>query len=284
MKSEKLKVVKMRLNAETQSRRAFFRLPAWQIALLCLLCVSAILWLMLRPHQSKLNVAGQNSADTKALQTDPARATPTRTRVLTPAPPASAVRTLSSEKFRARFSTRVERREVESVLRTLEEARHDLAHRTAAASLHPVEQSQLDVLIHDTTGDFVASTGQPWWAAAVTHDNLIELQPLEILRSRGVLNQTLRHEYAHTIIDILSHGRAPRWLAEGLAAYIAGEGQSLMHPKMKEQLPVEELERRLSQPASPEEMRELYAAAYQEVETLIRTEGEASVWRRLSQE
>ncbi|MBV9209631.1 MAG: hypothetical protein JOZ52_03325 [Acidobacteria bacterium] len=240
---------------------------------------------MLRRHQAQPSQNGQAISEKQALQIDPARAAPPRTRVLTPAPvPASAVRTLSSEKFRARFSPRVERREVESVLRTLEEARHDLMHRTAAASLHPVEQSQLDVVIHDTTGDFVAATGQPWWAAAVTHDNLIELQPLEILRSRGVLNQTLRHEYAHTIIDILSHGRAPRWLSEGLAAHLAGEGQKLALEKVDEQLSVEELEKRLSRPASPEEMRKLYAAAYKEVQTLIRTEGEASVWRRLVQE
>ncbi|HEY0544948.1 MAG TPA: hypothetical protein VGC91_06085 [Pyrinomonadaceae bacterium] len=280
-----MKTEEIKLNAETQRRRGFFKSHAWQIALLCLLCVSASLWLILRRHQAKPNPDGRTASEKQALQIDPARAAPPRTRVLTPAPaPASAVRTLSSEKFRARFSPRVERREVESVLRTLEEARHDLEHRTAAASLHPVEQSQLDVVIHDTTGDFVAATGQPWWAAAVTHDNLIELQPLEILRSRGVLNQTLRHEYAHTIIDILSHGRAPRWLAEGLAAHIAGEGQSLAQEKMTEQLSVEELERRLSQPASPEEMRALYAAAYREVQTLIRTEGEASVWRRVVQE
>jgi hypothetical protein len=280
-----MKTEEIKSTAETQRRRGFFKLHAWQIILLCLLCVSVSLWLILRRHQAKPNRDGQTASEKQALQIDPARATPPRARVPTPAPaPASAVRTLSSEKFRARFSPRVERREVESVLRTLEEARHDLMHRTAAASLHPVEQSQLDIVIHDTTGDFVAATGQPWWAAAVTHDNLIELQPLEILRSRGVLNQTLRHEYAHTIIDILSHGRAPRWLAEGLAAHIAGEGQSLAHEKLKEQLSVEELERRLSQPASSEEMRALYAAAYREVQTLIRTEGEASVWRRLVQE
>jgi hypothetical protein len=224
------------------------------------------------------------AAEKQPSQTDPARATPPRTRVLTPALPTGVVRTLSSEKFRARFSARVERREVESVLRTLEEVRADVRHRTAAAALHQAEQSPLDVLIHDTTGDFVAATGQPWWAAAVTHDNLIELQPLEILRSRGVLNQTLRHEYAHTIIDQLSHGRAPRWLAEGLAAHIAGEGAMLAQEKIKEQLSVEELERRLSHPVSPEEMHELYAAAYREVQQLIRTEGEASVWRRLVQE
>ncbi|MBV9959032.1 MAG: hypothetical protein JO360_11455 [Acidobacteria bacterium] len=239
---------------------------------------------MLRRQQTKPGGNAPQVSEKRTPPTDPAREAPPRTRVLTPALPNNAVRTLSSEKFRARFSARVERREVESVLRTLEAARADVQHRTAAAALHQSEQSPLDIVIHDTTGDFVAATGQPWWAAAVTHDNQIELQPLEILRSRGVLNQTLRHEYAHTIIDQLSHGRAPRWLAEGLAAHIAGEGALLAQEKVTEELTVEELERRLSHPASPEEMHKLYAAAYKEVQQLIRTEGEASVWRRLVQE
>ena len=193
------------------------------------------------------------------------------------------MRTLSSEKFRARYSARVERREVESVLRTLEDARVDVEHRTESAAIHSTAHSPLDVIIHDTTGDFVASTGQPWWAAAVTHDNLIELQPLEILRSRGVLNQTLRHEYAHTVIEMLSHGHAPRWLAEGLAAHIAGEGIMLSREESSAKLSIDELERRLTQPASAEEMRSLYAAAYREVSALIRAEGESSVWRRVAQ-
>lgn len=280
-----MKLSEMRLNAvETRERRkAGFKLSVWQIIFLVLLCLSVSLWLIFRPRAPRPLIAAQEASDTQALPTSPARATPTRPRVLTPSLPANAVRTLSSEKFRARFSVRVERREVESVLHTLEKARRDVARRTAAASLHPVEPQPLDVLIHDTTGDFVAATGQPWWAGAVTHDHLIQLQPLEILRSRGVLDQTLRHEYAHTVIEALSHGHAPRWLSEGLAAHIAGEGALLAHDEMKTKLSIDELESRLSQPASAEEMRELYAAAYREVWALIRTEGEAEVWRRVSQ-
>jgi hypothetical protein len=271
----------MRFTAETQKRRFKFRLAAWHIVFPCLLCVSVFLWLLLRPREMKQETSARLAAEAQSLSSNPARTTPPRPRVLTPSLPASAVRTLSSEKFRARFSARVERREVESVLHTLEEARRDVARRTSAAAVHPAEPEPLDVVIHDTTGDFVAATGQPWWAAAVTHDNQIELQPLEILRSRGVLDQTLKHEYAHTVIDMLSHGRAPRWLAEGLAAHIAGEGALLAHDE-ETKLTIDEIERRLNQPASPEEMRALYAAAYREVWALIRAEGEAEVWRRVS--
>ncbi len=277
----------MKLNAEMlKRRRAEYKFSVWHIIFPCVLCASASLWLLFRTHEVKPGAGAQQAINQTALSTSPARATPPRTRVLAPSPvpKSSSARTLSSAKFRARFSARIERREVESVLNTLEAARRDVARRTTAASVHPVETSSLDIVIHDTTGDFVASTGQPWWAAAVTHDNQIELQPLEILRSRGVLDQTLRHEYAHTVIENLSGGNAPRWLAEGLAAHLSGEGIILSRePEMKTALTVDEIEKGLAQPASAEEMRQLYAAAYREVWALIRAEGEAEVWRRLAQ-
>jgi len=50
-------------------------------------------------------------------------------------------------------------------------------------------------------------------------------KPMAILKSRGVLDTTLRHELVHTLIDKLSHGRAPRWLAEGMASISPVRGQ-----------------------------------------------------------
>lgn len=273
----------MKRNTESKKTRNVFGLSLWPIVLLCILCIALAIWLLFRPRSAKPESKQQPNITKQSIRSDTVPVTPPQPRVLTPTLPGVKSRTLSSEKFRARFSARVERREVESVLRTLEDARVDVEHRTESAAVPPINQSPLDVIIHDTTGDFVASTGQPWWAAAVTHDNQIELQPLEILRSRGVLNQTLRHEYAHTVIEMLSHGNAPRWLAEGFAAHIAGEGLMLSKEEVDEQLTLEDLERRLTEPGSAEEMRALYAAAYREVFALIRAEGEASVWKRLAE-
>ncbi len=273
------------METNKRNRRIRYRFSAWHLVFPCLFCLSISLWLSARSFDTKHGVGAHKAADRHVRATTATtRITPPRPRVLTPSKPSSSARTLSSEKFRARFSVRVERREVESVLRTLEAARRDVARRTAAASVPTDDVSLLDVVIHDTTGDFVAATGQPWWAAAVTHDHQIELQPLEILRSRGVLDQTLKHEYAHIVIENLSGGNAPRWLAEGLAAHIAGEGAMLERGETTlpiEQLSVEEIEKRLAQPGSADEMRSLYAAAYREVSSLIRAEGEAGVWRRL---
>ncbi len=199
-----------------------------------------------------------------------------------PTPTPTAPRTLSDEHFRVRYTTATARREVEETLRTLAAARHDMEQRLAAASLQLPALPVLEIVAHETTGAFVGATGQPAWAAAATRGHSIHLQPLATLQRRGVLTTTLRHEYAHAVIDALSHGRAPRWLAEGLAAYTAGEGALLARDAPAKQLATDELERKLAAPAAAPEMRALYAAAYRAVSALVQQEGEASVWRRVA--
>ena len=110
----------------------------------------------------------------------------------------------------------------------------------------------------------------------------MELQPLALLRRRGVLQTTLRHEYVHFVVEHLGRGRTPRWLAEGMAIHVAGEGAMFARLNLKSKWTRDEIERKLERPASADEMRELYAASYQEVRALIRAEGEKNVWRRIA--
>ena len=164
----------------------------------------------------------------------------------------------------------------------LESARADVSRRLESASLGAAIPDT-EVFIYETTGDFVGATGKPAWVAAATVGRRIELQPLDVLRRRGVLATTLRHEFTHAALDALGHGRAPLWLVEGLAIFVAGEGPQLARSAPRQKISTDELERRLAGPASPLEMRALYAAAYAEVSALIRREGEAAAWRRAVQ-
>ncbi|MFN2414428.1 MAG: SpoIID/LytB domain-containing protein, partial [Pyrinomonadaceae bacterium] len=183
-----------------------------------------------------------------------------------------------SEHFRVRHPARTGRGEVESLLRTLEAAYADLARRLERAGVG-VAVPDVEVTLYQTTGDFVGATGRPAWVAGVAEGRRISLQPLGVLRRRGVLTTTPRHEFVHAALEAVGAGRAPLWLAEGLAAHFAGEGRALGRVTPGERLSVEELERRLARPASSAEMRALYAAAYAEVSALIRREGEPAAWR-----
>jgi stage II sporulation protein D len=190
---------------------------------------------------------------------------------------------LASEHFRVSYPARTDRREVEMVLRALEAARTEMERRLAVAQLGLAGATALDVVIHETTPDFIYATGQPGWAAAASRGSRMELQPLATLRRRGVLTTTLRHEYAHYVIDLLGRGKAARWLTEGLAAHVAGEGAMLAPFSPKSKWTRDEIERKLERPASADEMRALYAASYNEVRALIRAEGEKNIWRRVAQ-
>ena len=104
-----------------------------------------------------------------------------------------------------------------------------------------------------------------------------------VLQRRRVLVTTLRHEMAHVVIDSVSHGRAPRWLAEGMALYFAGEGPLIARYTPGAKMTTDEIERKLSVTTTASEMRSAYAAAFREVSDLIRREGESRIWRRAAE-
>ena len=176
------------------------------------------------------------------------------------------------------FRVVVDSRDAKYVLDLLEHNRSELLQRTANAGLD-VRLPTLEIIFNATTGDFVARTGMPSWASAATRKNKIELQPLPLLKQRRILESTLRHELAHAVIDALGNGETPRWLAEGMAIHLAGEGRLF---KQTESTSVANIEQSLAAAKSAAEMKTAYAGAYQLVRELIHREGENKIWKRLA--
>jgi stage II sporulation protein D len=183
--------------------------------------------------------------------------------------------------FRIVHPQTLDTRDVESVLSLLESIRSNLLRRVSAAGLQP-RFPDLEIVLNETTGDFVGRTGMPPWAAAATKRNTVELQPLKLLKQRRILETTLRHELVHVLIDALGGGQTPRWLTEGMAVYVAGEGRLIDNQPQINSMSPPTVEQALASAKSATDMRNAYAAAYNLVKQLIRSEGENKVWQKIA--
>ena len=193
---------------------------------------------------------------------------------------ASTLRYVSNSHFRVVHPQSLDSEQAEHVLNILESGRRELLHRVASCLGAGIQTRfpNLEIVINETTGDFVGRTHMPPWAAAATKGNTIELQPLRLLKQRGILETTLRHELVHVLVDTISGGESPRWFTEGMALYVAGEGR--LFEKQVTSMSAGKIDEALSSARSADEMRAAYAAAYSFVKQLIRTEGENKVWKR----
>lgn len=112
-----------------------------------------------------------------------------------------------------------EERERQALVALIDRAVADLGRR---AGLDP--PAGLTVRFHPTVESFRRSTGRPWWVAGSTAGARIELLPASVLKARGTLDATVRHELAHAFLDDELRDR-PMWVREGAAMYFAGAAQ-----------------------------------------------------------
>ena len=142
------------------------------------------------------------------------------------------------------------------------------AHAAIQQMLDIEAAHPIDVIIFKETGDFTVQTRLPFWLASATIDGTIYLQPVRVLKRRGVLDSTVRHEVCLALL-YRSHGdRLPLWYCEGLAVYCSGEidmlrkGLSGRRPEIRDHGDIDAL---LSDRTDPEKNRWGYVLAYEEV-------------------
>lgn len=139
------------------------------------------------------------------------------------------------------------------------------ARQELAAEYNFVFAAPVEIRLSATTYEFCQVTRQPWWQASIYRDRVIYLQPLRVLRERGILVTTLRHELVHHLVEKKSQGNCPSWLSEALAIYHSGEIAMLKpaHQKIdRAELKWQQLEKRLAQRANQAEAERLYFQLY----------------------
>jgi stage II sporulation protein D (peptidoglycan lytic transglycosylase) len=80
--------------------------------------------------------------------------------------------------------------------------------------------SGVSVRFHPTTYAFEQATGRPWFTLGAVAGPEVQFIPLAVLRDRGILERTVRHEVVHMLADRALAGR-PAWVREGAAAHYA---------------------------------------------------------------
>jgi SpoIID/LytB domain protein len=115
----------------------------------------------------------------------------------------------------------------DAILQQALRARDELA-RTLGVS----PPAAVTLRFHPTTDEYERATGQPWFTSATAVRGELHLLPLAVLRDRGVLERTIRHELVHIMTDAVLAARA-QWVREGAAIYFAGEQPIAGHPQQR---------------------------------------------------
>ncbi len=130
--------------------------------------------------------------------------------------------------------------------------------------------SNIEIRVYPDVDTFRNATGEPGWVAAHTRGRRIDLQPAATLRSRGILEQTLRHELLHVLVESHAAPGLPVWFREGLAGYFEGgrpSGGAARIPSDAD----------LRQTADPARARRAYAAAVRAAAGLVERYGLSTV-------
>lgn len=128
----------------------------------------------------------------------------------------------------------------------------------------------LNVYVCSDLREFLRKTGASQWNGAYYVHDTIYLQRLPVLKERGILEQTLIHEFLHFCVSFVAGKQCPIWLNEGLVVNLSRETQEIecFHKNVSEDVDFAELDRNL-RAEKVEIVREAYDVAAQKVEKLL---------------
>jgi hypothetical protein len=126
---------------------------------------------------------------------------------------------------------------------------------------------------------YKAMTGRDWWYYSAIKGDSLTFAPLFIISRRGISDVALPHEYYQWAIRKITRDGVPRWLEEGIASYLAGEGDLLLNQmyEFKDSdvsMTPEKIEMVLQSEEDRRESRIAYFRSYRMVKQLIGTYGE----------
>jgi len=98
------------------------------------------------------------------------------------------------------------------------------AARAAEDRTHWPFPRGVEMRVYPDVETFRNATGEPGWVAARTEGRRVALQPAALLRSRGALEETVRHELLHVLVESQAAPGLAVWFREGLVEYLEGRG------------------------------------------------------------
>ncbi len=157
-----------------------------------------------------------------------------------------------------------------SLLATAERLLRGVTERT-----HLAAPAKIEIRVYPDLDTFRNATGEPGWVAAHSANGRIDLQPAEILRRRGALEDTLHHELLHVVIEAHAAPGLPLWFREGLVEYLD------QPPPAAPAIPRAPSDADLAQTADPARARRAYRDAAAMVAWLARRYGETALFEWL---
>jgi stage II sporulation protein D len=174
------------------------------------------------------------------------------------------------------------------VLESLDAGDAQFLPELARARAEAAQRSELNarqtftVRAFSSTQTFRSATLAPGWVAAFTEGDWIGAQPLRTLAARGLLVDTMRHEFLHALIEQQAGPGAQLWLREGLVEMWSEGGGESVAPERPSAPNLNAIDTALSQPASEEQSEAAHRAAEGYAAQLLACYGRAQVleWLR----